>query len=172
MKTRTVLAATVFVLLAAPLLAVAQPRGGFGPGGGRFGPGRVERIGQELGLNPDQMQKVRAASTEFHRQRIRLGAQIEEARLNLREYLANERNVTEDRAREMVAAIGQIETQLHQARVTFLVRVRALLTPPQWRRALEMLEEHRDGPPGPPEGRGPMGPGRRPRGPFGGPPGA
>ncbi len=115
------------------------PMGGpgdeFGPHGGPPGPppGMRPPSPEELeraGVTASQRAKIEALHDDAMRRRIRLGADVRIAELDLRQEI--ERDAPDlNTVGEAVERVGQLRTAMHKAHVMEMLAVRALLTPEQ-----------------------------------------
>ena len=102
----------------------------------------------QLGLTADQEQRLRRLRTEFEKEAIRRGAEIQAAEVDLRELLAAE---TPDlgKVETQVKRVGALQAELRFARITVLQERRGILTKEQWQKFEALGSRPR-----------PMGPGR------------
>jgi Spy/CpxP family protein refolding chaperone len=139
-------------LLAQPLtasLALAEPPGGRPPQGPDWSPPDERLAGhlRELGLDSQQLEKLRGTLSEARRTREEIDGRLQHAFDEMRVLLEQEKP---DEAAVMKQAdrIGEIRTEGRKAMLRTLLSVRADLTPAQRERLNEMMR--RDGPPGRP----------------------
>ncbi len=161
------------ILIAWGVPASAQMGGMMGPG--RPGPGEARPDffahegplisimlwrAQELGLSPDQIQKLQELRTNFEKEAIRRTADIRVAEIDLNVLLEKEQadlSAIEAKVKQVAGLRGD----LRFARIKTLAAGRALLSPEQLQKLMQI--GHRVEPPG---GQWPMGPGQ-PYGPGG-----
>lgn len=146
------------------------------------------KVAQELGLSPDQRKALDGLMLSQEEKMIDLKAALEKEELRLRDLLdrptLDERAVLQQVDRTLAARM-----ELQRNRMAMFIKVRGILTPEQWAKAKDRLQEkrrefreerrefrrhrmdermeHREGPPeepgmGRPEGPGPDGPGGPP----------
>lgn len=134
---------------AAVAIAVAVPAAlSHGPGGGGFdgrgrGP-RIERLKDELGLNDQQVAKLKALKDDHMDDAQSLRDQLRAKRDELHALLLAP---TLDKAKLAAASreINALEGQLEESRLDFLVSVRGVLTPDQFKTFLELRKSGRHG---------------------------
>lgn len=127
---KQVLAALGVVVISG--VALAMPERGRGP---EPGPGRIERLSQELGLTDEQLQQLRKLGVEHARQNIQRRAEIEIARLDLRE-LVEAATLDEKAVAAKVKELSDLHAGALKARVQQALDFRKALTPEQqekWR---------------------------------------
>ncbi len=121
------------------------PGGGMGPG--MMGPGMMmgtspyERplISQilsakdQLGLSADQEQKLRRLRSEFEKESIRRGAEVQAAEVDLRDLLAADAPDL-GKIESQVRKIGALQADLRFARIKVLQEGRGILTIDQWQK--------------------------------------
>jgi Spy/CpxP family protein refolding chaperone len=130
-------------LCALALLAAAPPASAFGPHGPRHGmraEQRLEKHLEELGLEPQQLDAVRAILDESKRareeQREQVRAAFEEMRALLDQDLPDE-----DAVMRQAERLGELHTEGHKAMLHTLLAVRAQLTPEQRSQLRERMRE-------------------------------
>ena len=151
LKMKWVLVVGIFLVASA---AAAQPAGGpmGGPpmGGGMGGPMRVPmgrwwenpKVVSELGLTPEQTQKLEAITLSEATGMVDLKAAVEKAEINLR---AASDAVPFDakRVRDAFGVFLQARNKLETQRVEMLLKTREVLTADQWRQLREFAREKR-----------------------------
>ena len=90
----------------------------------------LERQG-ELGLTPEQIQKLSALRSGFEKDSIRLDAEIRIAELELTELL-NNKQADLSKARSKVEQIGSLRTKLRLSRIQALENGKGVLSDQQW----------------------------------------
>ena len=150
---KLVVVALSSLFLAAPLALAGGPHGGFHHG--RAPEAKMERHLEKLGLEPEQMERVRGilASSKEARQANR--EKIREAYREMRALLDQE-SPDEAAIMEQAGKMGELKTEEHKAMLRTLLAVRAELTPEQREKLKELKRSHRkafwhgrkgDGPP-------------------------
>jgi len=166
MRDHPLLARALAILLALPLaasLALAEPPGGSPPQGPAWSPPDERLAGhlRELGLDAQQLEKLRGVLAEAKRAREEIDGRLQQAFDEMRALLEQDAP-DEPAVMKQAERIGEIRTEGRKAMLRTLLAVRADLTPAQRERLNEMMR--RDGPPGrpgmfrakpgpPPEGR-------------------
>jgi Spy/CpxP family protein refolding chaperone len=125
--------ALVATLLAAGTLAMA-----LGPGGGR--------MAKDLGLTPEQQQKMKDLRTTHQQEVSPIREQIKAKMLDIR--LEMEKDAPDTGVLDRL--VGEAETlkaSLHKARLHHLLDLKKILTPEQWQKAREhfLAQGGRDG---------------------------
>lgn len=125
------------VVFAAALLLGSLGFGG--PGDFDRGKDFLERQIEELGLDAQTAEAVRAAAQESHEKTQALREELRDARREMHELLGQDEP---DEAVVMGQAqrMGDLETELRKARLASMLRIRSLLTPEQRER---MMAHHR-----------------------------
>jgi len=136
--------------------------GGMGPGMmmGQHGGSRFERpliteilsAADQLNLSADQAQRLRGLRTDFEKEAIRRGADIQVAEVDLRELLVAEAPDLA-RAEAQVKKVAALQGELRFARIKTLAEGRAVLSKDQWQKFEALAPQ--PGPMGPGRGRGP-----------------
>jgi len=144
--------------------AVAQPpdrEPGDGPPGmrrhGPHGPPPIEKVlerhADELGLDADTSATIRAIAAKARQDDAPLDEQLRALHEELRQLLDGESPKLED-VMEAADRIGAAETELRKRRLRTILEVRALLTPEQREKLVQIFEERRGRRKGP-EGEAP-----------------
>jgi Spy/CpxP family protein refolding chaperone len=144
-----------------------QPGSGMGPGGMMMGPGQqpsnpferplireILSAKNQLNLTGDQEQKLRRLRSEFEKESIRRGAEVQAAEVDLRDILAAD-TPNLGNIEVQVKRIGALQADLRFARIKVLQEGRAVLTKEQWQRFEALPVPH--GPMAPGRGRRPGG---------------
>lgn len=168
--TALLLCATLLATSGFAVAAVAQEPGrepgDRPPGMRRHGPhGRppidnlLERHADELGLDADLRTTIRAIAAESRKDEEPVAEQLRALHEEMRQLLDGESPKLDD-VMEWADRIGAAETELKKRRLRTMLEIRALLTPEQRQKLVQIFEErrrHRKGfegeapPPGPPE---------------------
>ncbi|MGA9116641.1 MAG: Spy/CpxP family protein refolding chaperone, partial [Bacteroidota bacterium] len=120
---------TAFFVIAAATGAWAQPPwAGTGAAGAPGGP--PERLRELLKLTPAQEEQIRELNLEHRRQMIRLRAQLEEARLDVRAQFTRE-NPDRGKIERVHKAVSDLEHKRRSLRTEHWFAVREKLTPEQ-----------------------------------------
>jgi Spy/CpxP family protein refolding chaperone len=140
------LAMTLGLALLAPGGPARAQGPGEGPGGGPGAPPRMERRAEmrhrheqmlrELDLTKEQREKVAELRERAERSAIRLRADLQTSRLDLRRMVRAERA---DRMaiNRQIDRIAQMRAEMEKARVAAMLDIRDLLTPEQRERTRE-----------------------------------
>jgi Spy/CpxP family protein refolding chaperone len=137
------------VALACALAATLTARAAAGPpdGGpghrGPHGPPPVEILGAEaerLGLDQDTRTHIRAIVEESRAEADALRRQTGEAREEMRRLLSSP-EVEESAVMKQAETVGALELEEHKNWLRAMLRIRALLTPEQRQKLIELREE-------------------------------
>lgn len=120
MKTKTQLA-VLAALLASGLAVLAM---------GPFG----DRMVKELGLTPDQAQKIESLKVEHQKEMITLKSQMRLKRLDLRQEMEKD-SPNPASLDKMVDESAAMRATMEKARLHHLLDVKKILTPEQWQKA-------------------------------------
>ena len=166
------------VLLLVAGAVAAQPTGG-PMGGDRMGGARMgshmggpmgapmgrwwerPKVVEQLGLTPDQTQKLEAITLDRARTMVDLKGTVEKAEIDLRA-ASDAEPFNAKRVRDAFGVLIQARTKLETQRFETLLQTREVLTADQWRKLRDVVRERRmeKGRGGPPEGDDPgRGPG-------------
>ena len=169
------------VLLLVAGAVAAQPTGG-PMGGDRMGGDRMggahmggpmgapmgrwwerSKVVEQLGLTPEQTQKLEAMTLDQARTMVDLKSAVEKAEIDLRA-ASDADPFNAKRVRDAFGVLIQARTKLETQRFETLLKTREVLTTDQWRKLHDVVRERRmeKGRGGPPEGGDPgRGPGGR-----------
>ena len=101
------------------------------------------RIAGRLGVTPEQVSKLNAATYPHAKTMVDLKASVDKATLDLQ--AASETEPFEaERARAAFGALQQARQRLEAERFEMLLKVRAILTADQWSRLQELVRERRE----------------------------
>jgi Spy/CpxP family protein refolding chaperone len=101
-----------------------------------------DKVVQDLGLSPDQQKALDGLMLSHEDKMIDLKAAMEKEELRMRDLL--DRPALDERATlEQVDRTLATRTQLQRNRAVMFVKVRGILTPEQWAKARERLQERR-----------------------------
>jgi Spy/CpxP family protein refolding chaperone len=168
--TALLLCASLLATSGFAMAAVAQQPGrepGYGPPGmrrhGPHGPPPIENLlerhADELGLDADTRTTIRAIAARARKDEDPVAEQLRALHEEMRRLLDGESPKLDD-VMQWADRIGAAETELKKRRLRTMLEVRALLTPEQREKLVQIFEErrgHRKGfegeapPPGPPE---------------------
>ncbi|MDD5565213.1 MAG: periplasmic heavy metal sensor [Thermoanaerobaculaceae bacterium] len=99
-------------------------------------------VAGRLGLSPDQVKGLDAATYAFARRMVDLKATVEKAAIDLRA-AADVEPFAPDKVREAFAVLQQARSRLETERFDMLIKVRELLTPDQWSKLQELARARR-----------------------------
>jgi Spy/CpxP family protein refolding chaperone len=118
-----------------------------------YPPQLLIRRAKDVGLTPEQVNKVRDEMLATRKRAIDLHAKAEHAKLEAARLLAADK-VDERAVGAQIDEAAKAHAELHKVHVASMVRVRAMLTPEQ----RQKLDEKKPRPPGGPRpGMGPVG---------------
>ncbi|MBZ5589328.1 MAG: periplasmic heavy metal sensor [Acidobacteriia bacterium] len=101
------------------------------------------RIAGRLGITPEQVSKLNAATYPHAKAMIDLKASVDKATLDLQ--AASEAEPFEsERARIAFGVLQQARQRLEAERFEMLLKVRAIMATDQWRRLQELVRERRE----------------------------
>ena len=130
--------AALTLLMAAPS-AQARPRHWRGHGGGGGG---FSRVAEMLNLTPQQREAIRKIRYDSKREMIRARAELQLARLDLRQLTEKHRpNLAKVSA--AIDKVGALELKLKKSRILMMLKMKALLTPEQAAKAAELRRQRR-----------------------------
>ncbi|HET8549613.1 MAG TPA: Spy/CpxP family protein refolding chaperone [Bryobacteraceae bacterium] len=116
-------------------------------------------IARDLNLSSDQQQQIRSTLREYRNRVIDLRAAVDKAEGELEDAF-NEERVDERRAADAIDRLANSRAEMTRVISQMSLRLRAVLTPEQWR---ELQKRRQQGAPGPGMYRRPgRGPGARP----------
>jgi hypothetical protein len=108
--------------------------------------GRLERLLEEVGLDERTLGEVRKVFDTSKSDRQELRRKLREAYEHMR-FLLEQENPNEAAVMTQAEVIGGLQTAARKQRLRTLIQVRALLTPEQRAKLLELMRaRHRDGP--------------------------
>jgi Spy/CpxP family protein refolding chaperone len=107
--------------------------------GARFGD-HLQQSLQQLGLNESQQNTVQTLLRTHAKERIRLQAEIDTMRVDLRQQLRAEA-VDMNSVKSALQAIAAKEVDLQMARLTLMHDIRQVLTPEQQKKFQSLLEQ-------------------------------
>jgi Spy/CpxP family protein refolding chaperone len=155
-----IFAAIALSVLAAPAQAQPQPQPGIPQGPDLL------KIAQAVGLSAAQIAQIKKIGHATQREAIPLQAKLRLAQLELQEAIEGDNPPSEKQVSALVDRIGGHETQLKKGHVLMMLRVRRVMSKPQWDK-LQVLHAERHGMPrgphAPPSPPGPPGPPPPPR---------
>jgi len=163
-RTALLACASLLAMSGFAAVALAQPpdrEPGDGPPGmrrhGPHGPPPIEKVlerhADELGLDADTSATIRAIAAKARQDDAPLDEQLRALHEELRQLLDGESPKLED-VMEAADRIGAAETELRKRRLRTILEVRALLTPEQREKLVQIFEERRGRRKGP-EGEAP-----------------
>ena len=109
--------------------------------GARFGD-HLQQSLQQLGLNESQQNTVQTLLRTHAKERIRLQAEIDTMRVDLRQLLHTE-PVDLTRVKQALQAIAAKAVDLRLAHITVMQEIRQVLTPEQQKQLRTRSEQHR-----------------------------
>lgn len=140
---------TTKITLFATLMAAGVAALALGPMGGR--------MAKELGLSPEQTQKIESLRYDHQKEMIGLKGQMQVKRLDLRKEM--EKDTPDPAALDKLVDEGAaLRATMQKARLHHLLDMKKILTPEQWQKAKAHFAEHM-GEMGGARGRGHGGPG-------------
>jgi periplasmic protein CpxP/Spy len=143
MSVRTTTAVLGAALLLAAGTVMAQPMGE-GRGGPMGGPmGRWwerPQVAEQLGLTPEQTQKLEAITLNGARTMVDLKGAVQKAEIDLRA-AADVEPFQPDKVREAFRVVQQARERLETQRFEMLLKVRGVLSGDQWHKLRELLHE-------------------------------
>jgi Spy/CpxP family protein refolding chaperone len=143
----THLASAAALALALALAGASDARPPMAPRGGppddRGGARMIDEHAEELGLDDEQRQAIRAIVDESRAEAEELHQQLRDAHKALRDLLEQE-SPNEAAVMKQAEKIGSLETAMHKHRLGALLRVRAVLTPEQREQLTRLRDEVRD----------------------------
>lgn len=98
---------------------------------------------QALGLNPEQVDRLRTAHVAFEERRATLRAVQEKAAIQQARLMAA-REIDEDAVLAVIDELGKIRTEMAKQHVRHVLLIRRELSTEQIDRARRMMGEHRD----------------------------
>lgn len=113
-------------------------------GGQMQGQDRHEQMMQQLGLSPEQRQKIKAIMQQGRTESQALHQQLKAKRQALMQYLQSS-DANETRARSLNAEINDIQRQLSELRLKTWFAMRSLMTPEQIQKLGQMKSQFRGG---------------------------
>jgi Spy/CpxP family protein refolding chaperone len=133
-----------------PMGAPPDPPMGGPMGGGMRGPMGVPmgrwwespKVVEQLGLTPEQAQKLEAVTLDQARTMVDFKSAVEKAEIDLRAASDAEPFNTK-RVRDAFGALLQARTKLETQRFEMLLKTREVLTADQWRKLRELAREKR-----------------------------
>ncbi|MFC2076590.1 Spy/CpxP family protein refolding chaperone [candidate division KSB1 bacterium] len=125
-------------------IAVGQPRfqAKHGAGAGLMGPGLLERVGDEIGLEAAQKEQIKKLHLETQKRTIELRSQAELARLELRTALDKDKP-SEAEVLKAAARANEAQGKIQAEKLKSIVRVKNILKPEQTAKLKELRREHR-----------------------------
>lgn len=99
-------------------------------------------VAGRLGLSPDQVKGLDAATYAFARRMVDLKATVEKAAIDLRA-ASDAEPFAPDKVREAFAVLQQARGRLETERFDMLLKVRELLTPDQWSKLQQLARARR-----------------------------
>jgi Spy/CpxP family protein refolding chaperone len=96
---------------------------------------------KELGLTPDQVNKIRQEMLTTHSKAIDLHAKVEHSKLEVEKLMTAEK-VDEKAVGAQIDEAAKAEAEMHKLHVGTLLHVRAILTADQLKKLEEMKPEH------------------------------
>lgn len=141
-------------------LQIAQGQSPAGPGKPEAGANQRPRLLEQVGLSPEQRQKVQAIREQGRAQSEALRQQLETKQQAMMRYLQSS-NADEAQARTLNADINRLQQQLSEARLKTWFSIRQQLTPEQLEKLKALKAKRGAGHPGAshprPKGGGPQG---------------
>ncbi len=101
------------------------------------------RVASRLGITQDQVGKLNAATYPHAKAMVDLKAAVDKATIDL-QAASDTEPFDAGRARTAFSALLQAREKLELERFEMLLKVKAILTPDQWRQLQELLRERRD----------------------------
>jgi Spy/CpxP family protein refolding chaperone len=153
MTTLRMTIALCLVLLAAPLVVLAQPMGGPPMGGGPpgmggpsflenvFPPGLIMRHQADLGLTDAQRETITKQMEDAQKSLVTLQWEVERESEKLGKLLAPAR-VDEAAAMHQADQVMSAEERLKKAHLVLLIRIKNVLTPAQQDKLRQLRPEH------------------------------
>jgi Spy/CpxP family protein refolding chaperone len=141
------------LLSVAPLRSLADPVSAGGPPGlnsaKEGGPqGRAQRIMQQVGLSPEQMQELKTLREQGRSQAQTLRQQLRAKQQELMRYIKSP-GANEGQAMSLLGEINALQRQVGELRIKTWFRMRSHLTPEQMEKLQQMHQPHsRRGPGG------------------------
>lgn len=117
--------------------AQARPRHWRGGGGGGFA-----RLAEMLNLTPQQRESIRKIRYESQREMIRARAELQLARLDLRQ-LTEQHRPDMKKVSAAIDKVGGLEMKLKKSRIMMMLKMKAVLTPEQAAKAAELRRQRR-----------------------------
>ena len=99
-------------------------------------------VAGRLGLSPDQVKGLDAATYAFARRMVDLKATVEKAAIDLRA-ASDAEPFAPDKVRQAFAVLQQARGRLETERFDMLLKVRELLTPDQWSKLQQLARARR-----------------------------
>jgi Spy/CpxP family protein refolding chaperone len=140
-----------------PCGAGMGPGGGFGRDHGHGGPGnpflnapwnRIERIGQQIGLNEKQLDDLKKIRTDHRHKVDPLMTELKTAEDDLQDMLLSNSPGPQKDAEKLADEINAIRVKIDKERISVHYAVNALLTADQKSKLREFFEKNREDRPG------------------------
>ncbi|GEM_PF-4238229 len=112
-----------------------------GNGGGGLG---FTRLAEMLNLSPQQRDVINKLRYDNQRAVIRLRAELQLARLDLRQ-LTEQHRPDLKQVEALIDKVGRLEIQLKKSRILMMLKMKAVLTPEQAAKVAELRKQRRAG---------------------------
>ena len=143
----------IAALIAGPVLAEGPGEGPAGRGGEQGFKNKKMAIERELKLTPEQDKLLKDAKEAHRAEMAGLVKALKEKRRELKEALAKP-GVTRQQLEPITAEMKQLQSQMIDARMNGILRVKEILTPEQYQKLQSMKEEWQNKPRGKHFGKG------------------